>query len=114
MVQLLITNQTIYRVRPATAELQQSSQTAQIKLQHSVTQSTIKLALTFYLPVLSRPERQRYDHVYTQCTMYTNKVAHFEKDVKIRLLSVATASVVPLTVLMIAREKLIDARSSLR
>ena len=46
--------------------------------------------------------------------MYTNKVAHFEKDVKIRLLSVATASVVPLTVLMIAREKLIDARSSLR
>ena len=69
MVQLLITNQTIYRVRPATAELQQSSQTAQIKLQHSVTQSTIKLALTFYLPVLSRPERQRYKHVYTQCTL---------------------------------------------
>ena len=112
MVQLLITNQTIYRVRPATAELQQSSQTAQIKLQHSVTQSTIKLALTFYLPVLSRPERQRYDHVYSQCTLI--KWLSFEKDVKIRLLSVATASVVPLTVLMIAREKLIDARSSLR
>ena len=71
MVQLLITNQTIYRVRPATAELQQSSQTAQIKLQHSVTQSTIKLALTFYFQssVGQRDKDMTTCTLNVQCTL---------------------------------------------